>query len=159
MEVSYIYSSIIVLPLFSGVIPASINAATLALIDAGIPLTDFVASCAVGVIGEALVGQSTNLWFVSLSNSLDLNEAESNAVGAELTIAIHRRSGEVSFFWDLSNWRSVLNNIRRWINCLFPDHVLWIGLENTDRFIRQNGNCRKRSMSRNCNYNAECRYW
>lgn len=42
-----------------GVFPAAINATMLALIDAGIPLRDFVASCAIGVIGtgEALVGQ------------------------------------------------------------------------------------------------------
>ncbi|XP_055388978.1 uncharacterized protein LOC129618186 [Condylostylus longicornis] len=68
-----------------GSFPAAINAAALALIDAGIPLKDFVSGCTVGVIGAGEV-------------LVDLNETEANAVGAELTIAVHGRTKEITCF-------------------------------------------------------------
>lgn len=56
---AHIFISVAILEDDGGVFPAAINAATLALIDAGIPLKDFVGSCAVGVIGndEVLIGR------------------------------------------------------------------------------------------------------
>jgi hypothetical protein len=40
-----------------GVLPAAINAASLALVDAGVPMVDFVCACASGVVeGEPILG-------------------------------------------------------------------------------------------------------
>jgi exosome complex component RRP41 len=40
-----------------GVLPAAINAATLACIDAGIPMVDFVCACSSGLVeGEPILG-------------------------------------------------------------------------------------------------------
>lgn len=44
-----------VLQLDGGTLPAAINASTLALIDAGIPMIDYVVACSAGCIGETEV--------------------------------------------------------------------------------------------------------
>jgi len=64
-----------------GHLAAAINGATLALIDAGVPMKDFVCACSAGVIdGVAL---------------MDLNQQECNAQGPELTIAILPKSSTI----------------------------------------------------------------
>ena len=64
-----------------GVLPAAINAASLALVDAGIPLVDFVTACAAGVVdGEPI---------------LDLNFPEENANVPVLPVAIHPSTGKI----------------------------------------------------------------
>lgn len=54
---------------------ACINAATLALADAGVPMRDMVASCAAG--------------FLDGTPLLDLNYVEDSAMGPDLSLAIH----------------------------------------------------------------------
>jgi exosome complex component RRP41 len=53
---------------------AAINAATLALIDAGVAMRDYVVACSVGCLDG--------------TNVLDINRTESGARGPELTVAI-----------------------------------------------------------------------
>jgi len=65
-----------------GLKAAAINAATLALIDAGVPLKGFTCACSAGVIDGALV--------------LDLNQLESGSSGgAELTVAADPKTDRV----------------------------------------------------------------
>ena len=59
---------------------ASVNAATLALIDAGIPLKDYVTACTAGFIHDRVL--------------VDVNNQESGG-GSELTMAILPKSGEI----------------------------------------------------------------
>ncbi|KAJ1926814.1 Exosome non-catalytic core component [Tieghemiomyces parasiticus] len=62
---------------------ACINATTLALIDAGIPMTDYICACSAGFIDETPV--------------LDLNQVEEASFETpDLTIAIMPRSGKVT---------------------------------------------------------------
>ncbi|KAL6073658.1 Exosome complex component RRP41 [Balamuthia mandrillaris] len=61
---------------------AAINAATLALIDAGIPMRDFVVSAAAGYINGTPI--------------LDLNYVEDSAGGPDLPVAILPKSGKVT---------------------------------------------------------------
>jgi len=61
---------------------ACINAVTLALIDAGIPMKDFVASCSAG--------------FIDGTPILDLNYIEDSAGGPDLPVAILPKSGKVT---------------------------------------------------------------
>eukprot|EP01114_Cavostelium_apophysatum_P015881 TRINITY_DN4415_c0_g1_i2.p1 TRINITY_DN4415_c0_g1~~TRINITY_DN4415_c0_g1_i2.p1 ORF type:complete len:252 (+),score=23.22 TRINITY_DN4415_c0_g1_i2:104-757(+) len=61
---------------------ASINAATLALINAGIPMSDFVCSCAAGCIDGTPI--------------LDLNYIEDSAGGPDLPLAILPQSGKIT---------------------------------------------------------------
>lgn len=80
---SHIHIFICVLEDDGGVLPTAINATTLALIDAGIPLRDFVSSASVGLLGQ--------------SNPLvDINDTESSSAGAELSLAIHSRTEETT---------------------------------------------------------------
>lgn len=65
-----------------GVRAAAINAATLALINAGIPMRDFVVACAAG--------------FLDGSPLLDLNFAEEGAGGANMPLAILPSTGAVA---------------------------------------------------------------
>ena len=69
--VKYIYVE--VLQADGGIKPAALNAVTLALIDAGLPMRDFLCSCNAGWIdGHALA---------------DLNHLEDSARGPELCVA------------------------------------------------------------------------
>jgi exosome complex component RRP41 len=64
-----------------GILSAAINAASLALVDAGIPVIDVVCACAAGVIdGEPI---------------LDLNYPEENANAPVLPLAIHPSTGKI----------------------------------------------------------------
>ncbi|KAI9315838.1 exosome component 4 [Dichotomocladium elegans] len=65
-----------------GVLQCCINAATMALIDAGIPMTDYVCACSAGCIDKVPV--------------LDLNNLEESSDTPELTVAILPRSGKVN---------------------------------------------------------------
>lgn len=79
---------------------ACINAASLALIDAGIPMKDFVVSCAAGLIdGTPLV---------------DLNYIEDSAGGPDLPIALLPRYNKVSLLQmdsklSIDNFQEVVN--------------------------------------------------
>ncbi|KAJ3426322.1 exosome complex component rrp41 [Anaeramoeba flamelloides] len=57
-----------------GIIPACINASTLALIDAGVPMTDYLCSCSCSFIDE--------------ENLLDLNHLEEDSGGAIVTVTL-----------------------------------------------------------------------
>ncbi|KAH3762254.1 exosome component 4 [Pelomyxa schiedti] len=65
-----------------GVRPCAINAATLALVNAGIPMKDLVCACSAGAV------DGTPL--------LDLNNIEESAGGAELPIALLPKTSTVS---------------------------------------------------------------
>jgi len=60
---------------------ACVNAATLALIDAGIPLVDYVSACTASLV------QDTPL--------VDVSSLESTTGGPELTVAAHPKSGQI----------------------------------------------------------------
>lgn len=61
---------------------ACINAASLALIDAGIPMKDFVVSCAAGMIDGVVI--------------TDLNYIEDSAGGPDLPLAILPKQNKIS---------------------------------------------------------------
>ncbi|RKP07866.1 ribosomal protein S5 domain 2-type protein [Thamnocephalis sphaerospora] len=66
-----------------GALQASINAATLALVDAGVPMVDYVCACTGGCVDSQAL--------------LDLNHIEeSSAETPDLTVAILPRSGKVT---------------------------------------------------------------
>ncbi|KAJ8660347.1 hypothetical protein O0I10_003804 [Lichtheimia ornata] len=65
-----------------GVLQSCINAATMALIDAGIPMNDYVCACSAGSIDRVPV--------------LDLNNLEESSDAPELTVAILPQSGKVN---------------------------------------------------------------
>ena len=65
-----------------GVRAAAINATSLALMDAGVALEDFVCACTAGAIHGTLL--------------LDLNSQEDNA-GAELSVGLLPRTERISF--------------------------------------------------------------
>jgi exosome complex component RRP41 len=67
-----------------GALVAAVNAASVALVDAGIPMSDLVVACSVGYVDEQFV--------------VDLNAAEAAADGPELTMAVLGHSGKVSSF-------------------------------------------------------------
>ncbi|RKO87572.1 ribosomal protein S5 domain 2-type protein [Blyttiomyces helicus] len=60
----------------------AINAATLALIDAGIPMVDYVAACSAGFVNETAI--------------LDLNYIEESAEVPTLTVALLPKTGKVT---------------------------------------------------------------
>ncbi|GAB5360908.1 hypothetical protein AAMO2058_000668100 [Amorphochlora amoebiformis] len=66
-----------------GDMAASINASTLALIDAGIPMQDFLTACTIG--------------FVDGTPILDINYTESASSGPEVTAAIVTKSRKISY--------------------------------------------------------------
>ena len=72
--------SLYVLQADGGVLAASINAATLALIDAGIAVRDFVVGCSVVYIGKTAL--------------LDPNFVEASSGGAEMALAITPSDGK-----------------------------------------------------------------
>lgn len=63
-------------------LPAAVNAVTLALIDAGIGMKDFLAAASV--------------LHIQRHTLLDPTYTESSSGGAELTVAVHARSGDVN---------------------------------------------------------------
>jgi len=65
-----------------GHLPAAINAATLAIINAGIPMKDFICACSAGYIDGKPV--------------LDLNYIEGSAGGPELPVAILPQSEKIT---------------------------------------------------------------
>ncbi|KAI8812446.1 ribosomal protein S5 domain 2-type protein [Cladochytrium replicatum] len=65
-----------------GALHAAVNAATLALIDAGIPMTDYVCACSAGFVNDAPI--------------LDLNYIEENAEVPTLTIGTLVKSGKLT---------------------------------------------------------------
>ncbi|EGD75161.1 hypothetical protein PTSG_06814 [Salpingoeca rosetta] len=71
---SQIEISVQVLQADGGVLAVAINAVTLALMDAGVAMTDFVCACTASVIDG--------------TNVLDINHYEASAQGPELTIAV-----------------------------------------------------------------------
>eukprot|EP00301_Raphidiophrys_heterophryoidea_P027142 c9510_g1_i1.p1 GENE.c9510_g1_i1~~c9510_g1_i1.p1 ORF type:complete len:249 (+),score=44.04 c9510_g1_i1:33-779(+) len=78
---SQIVISVQVLQADGGVLPAIINAASLAVIDAGIALKDFVVAC--------------NAGYISKTPFLDINHIEDGANGPCVPIAIHPRTSRV----------------------------------------------------------------
>ncbi|TRY63849.1 hypothetical protein TCAL_06861 [Tigriopus californicus] len=60
---------------------ACVNAATLALIDAGIPMKDYVCACTASLMNDRPV--------------VDINNLESTTGGPELTVAVMAKSGEI----------------------------------------------------------------
>ncbi|RCI05180.1 Exosome complex component RRP41, partial [Rhizopus stolonifer] len=65
-----------------GLLQSCINAATMALVDAGIPMLDYVCACSAGCIDKVPV--------------LDLNNLEESSDTPELTVAILPRTGKVN---------------------------------------------------------------
>jgi exosome complex component RRP41 len=63
---------------------ACINAATLALLDAGIPMKDYVCSCAVSFINDSAL--------------LDINYLEESSSAPQLTLAILPKSEKIVLF-------------------------------------------------------------
>lgn len=72
---SRIHITVSILADDGGRLCAAINAATLALVDAGIPMKDFVCACAAGGAGSGDVGQSTIL--------VDLNRREEGSPSSQ----------------------------------------------------------------------------
>ncbi|KAI8920052.1 hypothetical protein PhCBS80983_g05456 [Powellomyces hirtus] len=71
-----------ILQIDGGAVHAAINVATLALIDAGIPMTDYVCACSAG--------------FVNDQPLLDLNYLEESADVPTLTVALLPKSGKIT---------------------------------------------------------------
>lgn len=67
-----------------GALVAAVNAASAALVDAGVPMRDLVVACSVGYLDEEFV--------------VDLNKTEGGADGPELTMAVLGHSGKVASF-------------------------------------------------------------
>lgn len=76
-----------------GALVAGINAASIALVDAGIPMIDLVVSCSVGYVDGLFV--------------VDLNTSEGGADGPELVMAVLGHSGKVASFHMESRMRDV----------------------------------------------------
>ena len=74
-----------------------INAATMALIDAGIPMKDFVCACNASYIEDTPVVGNKCTWYKyrRLTDVLDLNYLEEGAGGADLTIAVMPKTGKI----------------------------------------------------------------
>lgn len=60
---------------------ACVNAATLALVDAGIPLRDYVCACTASLVDDRAL--------------LDVSSLEGSTGGPELTVAVLPQSGEI----------------------------------------------------------------
>lgn len=84
---------------------ACLNAATLALIDAGIPLRDYVCGCSAGfvedtpIVGKCRLTFSSCLLPLMFNYCLDINYLEQGANGPDLTVAILPRSEKVVLFY------------------------------------------------------------
>ena len=77
---------------------AAINAVTLALIDAGVPMREFVCSCAAGFVnGTAILGSSSplHLPYHSPQTHPDLNYLEDSS-GPDIPVAFLPQSGKVT---------------------------------------------------------------
>ncbi|TPX72147.1 hypothetical protein SpCBS45565_g00654 [Spizellomyces sp. 'palustris'] len=71
-----------VLQIDGGALHTAINAATLALVDAGIPMTDYVCACSAGYVNNQAI--------------LDLNYLEESAEIPTLTVALLPKSGKIT---------------------------------------------------------------
>ncbi|ORX87763.1 exosome component 4 [Anaeromyces robustus] len=71
-----------ILQIDGGALHTSINAATLALIDAGIPMKEYVCACSAGCVEDTPI--------------LDLNYFEENNFTPTLTVAVMPNSGKIS---------------------------------------------------------------
>ncbi|RUP52368.1 hypothetical protein BC936DRAFT_145609 [Jimgerdemannia flammicorona] len=83
-----------------GDLQACINAATLALIDAGLPMIDYVCACTAGSIDKEPI--------------VDLNHVEESSDSPELTVAILPKTGKVNLLQmesrlHVDNFESVAN--------------------------------------------------
>ena len=67
---------------YIGLLAAGLNAATLALIDAGIPMTDYLTACSIGVGNDLLL--------------LDLNYTEEATEAPVVTVAVLAQSGKMT---------------------------------------------------------------
>ncbi|KAJ3391259.1 Exosome complex component RRP41 [Lobulomyces angularis] len=74
--------SLQILQIDGGTLHVAINATTLALIDAGIPMLDYVLACSAGFVDDQAI--------------LDLNITEENADVPTLTLALLPKSGKVA---------------------------------------------------------------
>eukprot|EP01006_Ploeotia_vitrea_P011108 TRINITY_DN29630_c0_g1_i1.p2 TRINITY_DN29630_c0_g1~~TRINITY_DN29630_c0_g1_i1.p2 ORF type:complete len:240 (-),score=106.28 TRINITY_DN29630_c0_g1_i1:109-828(-) len=61
----------------------ALNAATLALIDAGVPLKSFLTACSAGFVDDTAI--------------VDMNYVERTSGGAEVVVAVHPDSGHVAY--------------------------------------------------------------
>ena len=71
---------------------ACVNAATLALIDAGIPLVDYVTACTASLVTGGATAASSD---ASDTPLVDVSSLESMTGSPELTVAVHPRSGQI----------------------------------------------------------------
>lgn len=94
--------SIIIFILLCHFLFCSINAVTLALINAGIPMKDFICSCAAGYIeGTPILGKNYHVITGSSMYSgklifTDLNYMEDSAGGPDLPLAVLPQSGKIT---------------------------------------------------------------
>ncbi|RUS23464.1 ribosomal protein S5 domain 2-type protein [Endogone sp. FLAS-F59071] len=78
-----------------GTLQACINASTLALIDAGLPMIDYVCACTAGSIDKEPI--------------LDLNHIEESSESPELTVAILPKTGKMESRLHVDNFENVAN--------------------------------------------------
>jgi exosome complex component RRP41 len=76
-----------------GALVAAVNAASVALVHAGIPMSDLAVACSVGYVDDQFL--------------LDVNSSEAGAGGPELTMAVLGHSGKVASFQLESRMPSV----------------------------------------------------
>ncbi|CAG8639932.1 1347_t:CDS:2, partial [Paraglomus brasilianum] len=78
-----------------GTVQICINATTMALVDAGIPMNDYVCACTAGVIQQVpILAYDDKL--MSQDNPVDLNLIEESSNSPEVTVAILAESGKVT---------------------------------------------------------------
>jgi len=82
-----------------GIKSTCINAATLAFIDAGIPMKDYVCACSASFIEEQPIIGNVNFIYKYINNYclLDINHAEELCNGPDLTIATLPKSNKIVF--------------------------------------------------------------
>ena len=83
LQCSTSHVSFQVLQADGGVFCSSVNAATLALIDAGIPIKDYVCACSASLIEESAV--------------VDINHMEESSARVDYSVATLPRSGQIVF--------------------------------------------------------------
>lgn len=95
------WSTVSMLSLIIGNKCVCINAATMALIDAGVPIKDFVCACSAGYIEDTpLLGLTIHtvidvLFIIHVYLCIDLNYLEETAGGPNLTLAILPKSNKI----------------------------------------------------------------
>ncbi|KAJ3299125.1 Exosome complex component RRP41 [Borealophlyctis nickersoniae] len=92
-----------ILQVDGGAVHAAINAATLALLDAGIPMTDYVAACSAGYVGDTpILGKGRTIICFKVAQRIydviptDLNYIEESAEVPTLTVALLPKTGKVT---------------------------------------------------------------